>query len=167
MLTGHQPPPEGRLLPATQLIVSTQTSESLGFPPSTKDSADILEAGSRTAVRQQAMGDEETLTSLLDQIDFLNQQPEEDPPEGQAHWLPDPSGLEGEGLKGQSEMTGDSLNQGSPLAPPPLLQMKMGGAKGADPAYSNMDGGQQSECARRWRPMPRLVPLGLRGAPPL
>ncbi len=64
------------------------------------------------------------------------------------------------------------------LVPPPLLQMKLGGAKVADPASSDgaavgggRGGGGGGRAGRReggvaWRPMPRLVPLGLRGNPP-
>lgn len=41
--------------------------------------------------------------------------------------------------------------RGGVLVPPPLLQMRVGGAAVVDATS---------------RPMPRLVPLGLRGAPP-
>lgn len=56
---------------------------------------------------------------------------------------------------------------GAVLAPPPLLQMKMGGAKVVDPISSDgAEGGGRGDGGVAWRPMPRLVPLGLRGNPP-
>ncbi|XP_070776873.1 MAX dimerization protein MGA a [Enoplosus armatus] len=65
--------------------------------------------------------------------------------------------------------------KGGVLAPPPLLQMKVDGAKVADPTSSDGaaaggggegGGGGGGEGGVAWRPMPRLVPLGLRGNPP-
>lgn len=60
---------------------------------------------------------------------------------------------------------------GAVLAPPPL---KVGRGKVADPAANDGaagEGGGDRGRGRReggvaWRPMPRLVPLGLRGTPP-
>lgn len=46
---------------------------------------------------------------------------------------------------------------GNLLVPPPLLQMKVGGSRAV--------GGATAADATS-RPMPRLVPLGLRGTPP-
>ncbi|XP_062252885.1 MAX dimerization protein MGA a isoform X2 [Platichthys flesus] len=79
-------------------------------------------------------------------------------------------------LQGHTEMTQtgpqtgptDGNNTGNALAPPPLLQRKVGGAKVFDPASSDRAtaGERREEGVTAWRPMPRLVPLGLRGNPP-
>lgn len=139
----------------------------------------------------QQDADGEGLTSLLNEIVFLNQQtlpgkPLKDVPEdggGHAHspWflqLDSDSDdivtkeMEEAGLNGHSEtMQEGSANEnakGGILAPPPLLQMKVGVAKTADPASSDgaAAGGGGARQREAWRPMPRLVPLGLRGAPP-
>jgi len=124
---------------------------------------------------------DESLTSILNEIVFLNQQTVTSPenPEDalvggateqeHAHkpWL-----LE---LDSDSDdLTDSTLSQliGNThvLAPPPLLQMKVGGVKAADPPSSDVAAGGEEGGRRRggvaWRPMPRLVPLGLRGNPP-
>ncbi|KAF7642541.1 hypothetical protein LDENG_00256190, partial [Lucifuga dentata] len=60
--------------------------------------------------------------------------------------------------------------KGSILAPPPLLQMKVGGVKVVEPSSNDRAGGDGGGGGKdgsvAWRPMPRLVPLGLRGNPP-
>ncbi|KAM3594697.1 uncharacterized protein V6R79_012448 [Siganus canaliculatus] len=97
--------------------------------------------------------DSESLTSLLNDLVFLNQRQDET----SGPWFLDLD-LDGEDAVA-SETMGAGLRQsgsqpgpaGGPLAPPPLLQMKMGGANTAEPSS---------------RPMPRLVPLGLRGNTP-
>ncbi|XP_008275306.1 MAX dimerization protein MGA a isoform X2 [Stegastes partitus] len=78
---------------------------------------------------------------------------------------------EGAGLNGHTETTGvqpgPANTIGGKLAPPPLLQMKVGGDKVAPPSTSDGVAGVSSteggEGGVAWRPMPRLVPLGLRG----
>lgn len=129
-------------------------------------------AGPRVPEETSEDRDNESLTSLLNEIDFLNQQTvttrrqEEEPPH--SPWLlqldsdsDDTVTTETEeaGLNDQTQTTrsrplpgpANGNTTGGVLAPPPLLQMKVGGAKVMDPAS---------------RPMPRLVPLGLRGNPP-
>lgn len=51
----------------------------------------------------------------------------------------------------ESRPANGNITNGGALVPPPLLQMRVGGATVVDSTS---------------RPMPRLVPLGLRGAPP-
>ncbi|XP_056248740.1 MAX dimerization protein MGA a isoform X5 [Seriola aureovittata] len=154
-------------------------------------------------------GETESLTSLLNEIVFLNQQTvstattagvlsETDATVGGANeqgharspWAlqPDPDSdytvtmeTEEPGLQGHAEtmhvgpQTGQANEntKGGVLAPPPLLQMKVGGVKVAEPASSDRAaaagrsvGGVRMEEGVAWRPMPRLVPLGLRGNPP-
>ncbi|XP_035529451.1 MAX gene-associated protein-like isoform X2 [Morone saxatilis] len=143
--------------------------------------------------------DQESLTSLLNEIVFLNQQtalqlpgqppseaglPEEGPPEagpGQSPWLLQ---LDSDSDDTVNTETVESGPQPRPayggstagvLAPPPLLQMKVGRSTVAAPTRSASPavegGGRGGRAGRReggvtWRPMPRLVPLGLRGNPP-
>lgn len=135
----------------------------------------------------------EGLTSLLNEIVFLNQQVVTTVTTA---GVPSPRRLSSEGhalspwllqLDSDSddmvtmETSEAELNSGPQpasenttsgvLAPPPLLQMKVGGAKVADPASSHgatEEGGDEAEGKEgsvAWRPMPRLVPLGLRGNP--
>ncbi|XP_033935114.1 MAX gene-associated protein isoform X2 [Pseudochaenichthys georgianus] len=90
----------------------------------------------------------------------------------------------------ESTTTENAKGGGGVLAPPPLQQMKVGGAeKVMEPANSDGEeeeeggGGEEEEEEEEgggggggeekkdggqmaWRPMPRLVPLGLRGNPP-
>ncbi|XP_022621816.1 MAX gene-associated protein-like [Seriola dumerili] len=151
-------------------------------------------------------GETESLTSLLNEIVFLNQQTvstaitagvlsETDATVGGANeqgharspWAlqPDPDPdytvtmeTEEPGLQGHAETThvgpqtglANENTKGGVLAPPPLLQMKVGGVKVAEPASSDgaaaagrSGGGVRMEEGVAWRPMPRLVPLGLRG----
>ncbi|XP_019732883.1 uncharacterized protein LOC109520224 [Hippocampus comes] len=61
---------------------------------------------------------------------------------------------------------GSGLN-GHALAPPPLLHMKAGGGPVDCPPPAQAPAPQAPAAEGvSWRPMPRLVPLGLRGAPP-
>lgn len=125
------------------------------------------------------------LTSLLHEIDFLNQQN-----------AAGTAGLEAE-LQEDSDAVDVALDQGEPwmlqldsdsedtatmesetetmksqvqsgfLTPPPLLQMKVGGIKEAKPALTELATGEGGgEKGLSWKPMPRLVPLGLRGHAP-
>ncbi|XP_061906609.1 MAX dimerization protein MGA a isoform X3 [Entelurus aequoreus] len=71
------------------------------------------------------------------------------------------------GLNGH--MASDESLKGAVLTPPPLLHMKVGGAKMEGPPNTVMSSGPGAEPRGdgvSWRPMPRLVPLGLKGAPP-
>lgn len=136
--------------------------------------------------------DSECLTSLLNEIVFLNQQvvttatttgvpsprrlssevgPQD---EGHAHnpWLlqldsdsDDTVTLETveAGLNNGPQPANENTTSGV-LAPPPLLQMKVGGAKVTDSA-TNHEATEEGVGGTAWRPMPRLVPLGLRGNP--
>ncbi|XP_034015463.1 MAX dimerization protein MGA a [Thalassophryne amazonica] len=81
--------------------------------------------------------------------------------------------MEEVGLKSHTETrqhrpSPESLNRTwTDLAPPPLLQMKVGRSTMAE--SSSRDGSAEEmgrESSAAWRPMPRLVPLGLRGNPP-
>ncbi|XP_028251885.1 MAX gene-associated protein-like isoform X3 [Parambassis ranga] len=157
--------------------------------------------------RPEPRGDSEneTLTSLLNEIVFLSQQTGVPPTtaaspspikpsseaepggaEDQGHTqtpvvkqhYTDATETEGVGINCHSETTqtgvqGEhtSTSKEGVLAPPPLLQMKVGGAKRANPTGSDraaVDGEEErsNEGVLPWRPMPRLVPLGLRGNPP-
>lgn len=89
----------------------------------------------------------------------------------------DATEMEGAGLTCHSETTqgvrGESASTSKEgvLAPPPLLQMKVGGPKMANPTSSNgaavdVEEERRNEGVVPWRPMPRLVPLGLRGHTP-
>ncbi|XP_061762000.1 MAX dimerization protein MGA a isoform X2 [Nerophis ophidion] len=71
------------------------------------------------------------------------------------------------GLNGH--MATDESLKGAVLTPPPLLHMKVGGAKMEAHPNTVMSSGPGTEPRGdgvSWRPMPRLVPLGLKGAPP-
>lgn len=198
--------------PSSQTDITPESSSSSSQGPSSSPSSrssaahrtDVTGAGPPGAgppgagppgAEPQQDADYESLTSLLDEIVFLNGQtlpekPLKDVPgdgEGHAHspWLLQldsdsddtvTTGMEEAGLNGHPETTQEgSANEsakGGVLAPPPLLQMKVGGAKTADPVSSDRaaaaggGGVRQREGGVAWRPMPRLVPLGLRGAPP-
>ncbi|XP_047467070.1 MAX dimerization protein MGA a isoform X2 [Mugil cephalus] len=111
----------------------------------------------------RARMENQNLTSLLNEIVFLNQQTVTMATEAGL-----PSSSEGAGLSGHmgTDVPPGSANgnaKGGGLAPPPLLQMKVGGAKVWDPPTSEEIVG---ETGGSWRPMPRLVPLGLKGTPP-
>ncbi|KAM8916660.1 MAX dimerization protein MGA a isoform 2-T8 [Spinachia spinachia] len=113
---------------------------------------------------ERQTGEDDSLTSLLDELFFVNQQ--------------NSSSEEG-GVAALTETTQDgtqptpAIKKTDALAPPPLLQMKVGGAKlleapGSDVAAGGKEGGGggwRREGGVAWRPMPRLVPLGLRGNP--
>lgn len=151
-------------------------------------------AGRRGEEQQEKTGEEEeSLTSLLNEIVFLNQQavttvtaevPLPGKPsseEGHAHspWLlqldsdTDDAETEKAGLNDHTQTTQSKQPaDGGALAPPPLLQMKVGGAEAVDlTSRDEAAGGEGGSVERKergvaWRPMPRLVPLGLRGNPP-
>ncbi|KAM9341612.1 MAX dimerization protein MGA a [Symphorus nematophorus] len=160
---------------------TTPESCSLTPPPASGQSSDVTER--------------ESLSSLLDEIVFLNQQPVttatppspgEEPDDAHSPWLlqldsdsddtvtmeTDEAGLNDYAETAEAETQpgpANGITTGcSVVAPPPLLQMKAGGAKVADPGDSGgaSGGGGAGGGGGAWRPMPRLVPLGLRGAPP-
>uniref|UniRef100_A0A3B3U4K6 T-box domain-containing protein n=1 Tax=Poecilia latipinna TaxID=48699 RepID=A0A3B3U4K6_9TELE len=110
--------------------------------------------------------DNESLSSLLSEIVFLNQQTVATATTA----VIDPPVVGGsEEQKHASEHPGPILgnaNEGV-LAPPPLLHMKVGGAKEARLGSNNeATVGGAGAVGVAWRPMPRLVPLGLRGNSP-
>lgn len=132
----------------------------------------------------------ENLTSLLDELVFLNQQAGKQDTaavggaeeEGHSHspWmlqLDSDSDTEGAGpdlhteeMQSSAEPELDNSKEGV-LAPPPLLQMKVGGTKEASTSSEGdgtvgPGGGGRMHGGVAWRPMPRLVPLGLRGHAP-
>ncbi|XP_032403340.1 MAX dimerization protein MGA a isoform X1 [Xiphophorus hellerii] len=110
--------------------------------------------------------DNESLSSLLNEIVFLNQQTVAT---ATTAVIDPPVAGRSEEQKRASEHPGPILgnaNEGV-LAPPPLLHMKVGGAKEAGLGSNNgatVGGAEAGGVA--WRPMPRLVPLGLRGNSP-
>lgn len=199
----HQPPSQaGTKLespPSTSSPPSTHGSSSSPCPdPST--GRQVTAGGPlRAETRQDA--DHESLTSLLNEIVFLNQQTVATlKPSSEAGQLEEAAAVSGAEEQGHAphspwllqldsdsddalstEMTqsepqpGPANGKGGALAPPPLLQMKVGGAKVTVPASSDGAAGGEGEGIGRgakrgggvaWRPMPRLVPLGLRGNPP-
>ncbi|KAM9355023.1 MAX dimerization protein MGA a [Pholidichthys leucotaenia] len=129
----------------------------------------------------------ESLTSLLKEIVFLNQQNGTVPPSLQKADISGPGGPKEYGPAHGPELVrfgSDSDNteviteitqtavQQTPedgkvhvLAPPPLLQMKLNSAVNSDCSSEGTTEGR-TEAGQVWRPMPRLVPLGLRGNQP-
>lgn len=73
------------------------------------------------------------------------------------------------GITGHQKTLTNRNGKSGVLAPPPLLQMNIGGANVVAPARINEPAGEgeaaggSTEEGLAWRPMPRLVPLGLRG----
>lgn len=173
-------------------------------PPSTQGSSSSpcrsVVVGGPAGPEQQEVsrrgGETESLKSLLNEINFLNQQtvtadtpgssPGERSPdvdsEQQDHphspWVLQLDSDSDDAVTTETEEAGITGHRTAPtnrnsksgvLAPPPLLQMNVGGAKVAGPASSNgpAEGGGVGEGSTdggvAWRPMPRLVPLGLRG----
>ncbi|XP_014846855.1 PREDICTED: uncharacterized protein LOC106920387 isoform X6 [Poecilia mexicana] len=132
----------------------------LPYPP--------LDVGQSDPAGQMARqdSDNESLSSLLNEIVFLNQQTVATATKA----VIDPPVVGGsEEQKHASEHPGPILgnaNEGV-LAPPPLLHMKVGGAKEAGLGSNNeATVGGAGAVGVAWRPMPRLVPLGLRGNSP-
>ncbi|XP_047201133.1 MAX dimerization protein MGA a isoform X4 [Girardinichthys multiradiatus] len=117
--------------------------------------------------------DNESLSSLLNEIVFLNQQTVAADTTAGTSAVKDC--LQGSSVGGSEEQrlasehlgpTSGNTTEGV-LTPPPLLHMKVGGAK--VPGLSTNDGaavGGGGSGRLAWRPMPRLVPLGLRGNSP-
>ncbi|KAM4724421.1 MAX dimerization protein MGA a isoform 2-T2 [Anableps anableps] len=115
--------------------------------------------------------DNESLSSLLNEIVFLNQRAVATAttaggPPAVMDRLQDSSVVERKQASEHPGLISGNANEGV-LTPPPLLHMKVGGAKGAGLGPSDgaaVRGGGSGGVA--WRPMPRLVPLGLRGNSP-
>uniref|UniRef100_UPI0037E7636F MAX dimerization protein MGA a isoform X2 n=1 Tax=Semicossyphus pulcher TaxID=241346 RepID=UPI0037E7636F len=130
---------------------------------------------------------DECLTSLLNEIVFLNQQTVTAATTAGV-LLPGKSSFEA-GLQEEGGAMGGAMEQGGARllhpeldsvtmemtevtmsethpapAPPPLLQMKVGRAKEAEPSGSEEAAGGEGGVS--WRPMPRLVPLGRTGNAP-
>ncbi|XP_076605255.1 MAX dimerization protein MGA a isoform X2 [Chaetodon auriga] len=192
---------------------ATPESSSSSSPPSARDPSSSSRPGPSAGLqdrvtvggplgperRQETRDDPDSgsLTSLLNEIVFLNQQavttvmtadfPLPGKPsceagqrvEGHAHspWVlqldsdSDDAVTVTETAQSLEPGPANGNPTGGVLAPPPLLQMKVGGAKMVDPTSS--DGAAEGESGSgggregvAWRPMPRLVPLGLRGHPP-
>ncbi|KAK1875483.1 MAX associated protein [Dissostichus eleginoides] len=174
---------------------SNQSPSSSPCPGKSADpGAEVL--GMKGSLEQQQKDeetkDDEGLMSLLNEIDFLNQQTVTAATTTTSVLLPGkplPSGGGAKEEKGpalspwvleldsdseESTTTENAKGGGGVLAPPPLQQMKVGGAeKVMEPANSDGEeeeeeggGGGKKDGGVAWRPMPRLVPLGLRGNPP-
>ncbi|XP_037342588.2 MAX dimerization protein MGA a isoform X2 [Pungitius pungitius] len=157
-----QPPPPARpsLLVSTGLDQEQPEASTRGGPSSSPcpgPRAQVTVGGPLGTERRTGEG--ESLTSLLDELFLLNQQ----------------NSSSEEGVAPPTETMRDgthlapAIQKADALAPPPLLQMKLGGATVADAPSSDVDagggGGWSREGGVAWRPMPRLVPLGLRGNP--
>ncbi|XP_054469353.1 polyhomeotic-proximal chromatin protein-like [Anoplopoma fimbria] len=193
------PPQQQQQLPAgPSMLVSAGSGLSSDQIKDQDQPSPGLGPSAEGRVEVTATGDDERLTSLLNEIFFLNQQtvasamtaagvpsPENPSTEdaavggatekGHAHspWLleldSDSDDLTETTWGGQQ--LGPANGNANAMAPPPLLQMKVGGAKAADPTSSDGAATGEERGGRReggvaWRPMPRLVPLGLRGNPP-
>ncbi|XP_026164161.1 MAX dimerization protein MGA a isoform X2 [Mastacembelus armatus] len=185
----NQPPCQTDLRPDCTQGPPSSLCPSLGADDQVEDAV-----GRAAGLEQQeTRGDSETasLSSLLDEIVFLNQQTAGVPlPEKQSSEVGRPRQqdhthsplflhLECDNTVSM-EMVEAGLNgymtptkmanwdsKGDVLAPPPLQQMKTGGAK-VDPSQSDNTaavGEGRRKGGVAWRPMPRLVPLGLRGNP--
>ncbi|XP_041669410.1 MAX dimerization protein MGA a isoform X3 [Cheilinus undulatus] len=144
------------------------------------ESSPILGSGLRAATLG---GGADGLTSLLDEIHFLNQQPiisettqdeaelQEEcgtlggEPEQGGPWLLELDSDSDDAVPMEKAETADSQSELRHVVktPPPLLQMKVGGAREAELSSSEGGGDRGREEGVSWRPMPRLVPLGLRG----
>lgn len=201
------PPPPHQLLPAPPPVVSVgslQSSDQITDHDRAPALSDVRPVSSSCYstdppsenremehAEPETRGDpgNESLTSLLDELVFLNQQAEKQQdvkavggPEEEGHlhspWmlqLDSDSDTEGVGPDLHTEEMGSSAepepdtSKGGVLSPPPLLQMKVGGTKEASTSSSDGDGivgarrGGRTHGGVAWRPMPRLVPLGLRG----
>lgn len=151
-------------------------------------------AGSEQQQDSRGGGETESLKSLLNEINFLNQQtvtaetlesppgkqsPEVDsvdpPPRPWVLQLDSDSDdavtteIEEAGITGHGAAPTLTNSKSGVLAPPPLLQMNVGSANVVAPSSSNGPageggaGGGSTEGGVALRPMPRLVPLGLRG----
>ncbi|XP_029350514.1 MAX dimerization protein MGA a isoform X2 [Echeneis naucrates] len=203
LIAADQPPPP---LPMVLCTASDRVKDQ-DQSPSQTDLSRSRGGGSLGPKRQPEAGGGETesLTSLLNEIVFLNQRTismvtterlssERDVTEGEAEdqghtrstkilRLESDTGnsvtmeTEDQGPRGGVDVTQTGPTNGNNkvdvLTPPPLLQMKVGGVKVAEPTNSSPEAAEGRSVAEGglvggvvWRPMPRLVPLGLRGNTP-
>uniref|UniRef100_A0A3P8VXC4 MAX dimerization protein MGA n=1 Tax=Cynoglossus semilaevis TaxID=244447 RepID=A0A3P8VXC4_CYNSE len=133
-------------------------------PPSTGGGACFLDPG------VEPEGGPEGLKTLLNELVFLNQNTVSTATkvemsseavnvegEGCVKVNCTPQKTEGAMLQEHTEGTPSRTTNGNTtkvvLTPPPLLQMKVAGG--------------HDDASPSWRPMPRLVPLGVKGAPPI
>nr|XP_057947475.1 uncharacterized protein LOC131140773 isoform X1 [Doryrhamphus excisus] len=65
-----------------------------------------------------------------------------------------------------SHTASDESCKGAVLTPPPLLHMKVGGGAKTECPPKTETSLEARDDGVSWRPMPRLVPLGMRGVPP-
>ncbi|CAG5866968.1 unnamed protein product [Menidia menidia] len=191
----HTPPLHHQLLPATpptpaqsdlirdQLAPQTVRLVSSQSPGPSPDRLSDLQPGEPPGLDPRPDPDGGGLSSLLNEISLLSQQTicmetttgtQSLPNQTQASKDSEVAGLNGhtdtrQG-SGQPGPATDHAKDGG-LAPPPLLHMKVGGGKVAGltstegPASGGAGGGRGSGDVA-WKPMPRLVPLGLRGNSP-
>ncbi|XP_072221389.1 MAX dimerization protein MGA a isoform X4 [Leuresthes tenuis] len=159
-------------------------------PAASTDHLSDVQPGGPPALDTRSDPNSKNLSSLLNEISFLNQQTvatetpsplrqsgvaeeQRPPPEPQPLQLDcEVAGLNGHTETGQQPGPAvDSTKEGV-LAPPPLLHMKVGGVKvpslpsSEGAAMGGVGGGGRGSRGVAWRPMPRLVPLGLRGNSP-
>ncbi|KAK2826846.1 hypothetical protein Q5P01_021060 [Channa striata] len=168
-----------------------------------KGRSEVSEGGAAVLDQQDTKDmncESESLTSILSEIVFLNQQhtvsmatpegvsspekcPREDENEDEradphSPWFLQLDSDSDDTVTTETEQVGINRPQPRPvngntsastsgvLVPPPLLQMNGSGAKLTSPTSSSTatgGGGGSREGDVTWRPMPRLVPLGMRG----
>ncbi|XP_053700819.1 uncharacterized protein LOC128747175 isoform X2 [Synchiropus splendidus] len=157
-------------------VLKQKRAEAPMMPGATLVPLPVVEAPDRPAESYPA-----DVTTLLHELSFLNQTsarllPQKPSTPDKATSLPQdpannqttpPEDTQGD-LNGhlETQQRVESVTEnlkGSVLAPPPLLQMRVDAPKKTEPAVASS---QHSEEGVAWRPMPRLVPLGLKGAPP-
>lgn len=168
------------------------------YSPFLRMDSDLQPSGGPPGPDPQQNPESESLSSLLDEIVFLNQttvtkaaavqKPEKlsiQAPGGAAAQTRtprsrlkklnsvDPGPIDLTESGNEAEQPGpDSVNTNcGVLAPPPLLHMKMGGAKvgsltRVDSTGVEGVGSVGGSGSVGWRPMPRLVPLGVQGTSP-
>ncbi|XP_041828682.1 MAX dimerization protein MGA a isoform X2 [Melanotaenia boesemani] len=166
----------------TNGLLSAEPGPSSGHGPAS-GTGPSLSPGPASAPDTGQENHNKKLSTLLDEIVFLNQQtvsmvttarvasPEK--PVGAEDQRPAPKQAQLDSevaiFNGHTETEAASDSKDAVPAPPPLLHMKGGGAKVAGMSPSGqtaVGGGGSVSGAVAWRPMPRLVPLGLRGSSP-
>ncbi|CAN9501918.1 unnamed protein product [Ophioblennius macclurei] len=206
LLPQQQPPPAPPALPAplappAALVEASDWTSSVSRPSIHQPAEHLSEnttgvpqevSGVPASVPQPVIGapqgvggvsqgpDGESLTSLLNELVFLNQQnvavatPADrgsavgganEPGNATKHDVDsDGTSVTEMDRPGLSKHSNLANTKAGVLAPPPLLQMKVGGANISESSSCDEEGGRR-EGGVAWRPMPRLVPLGLRGNP--